>query len=124
MPDQPTQELTPGPWCWADFGSGPTLVTAHSGSKVILSAVPARPGALQPVLMQRGPHGFLVPIDTNHPDMRAIAAASELRSACDLAFKARLLHVEGDEYFMDERDEVAVALRAVIRKVKGEIHVG
>lgn len=71
---------TKGPWRWL---SKETLVGDHGYRPVIISA--NRKGQF----VQRSEEGLLRPIDTMHPDMRALAGAGRLIEAVEAFFKLR-----------------------------------
>lgn len=106
-----TQTRTNGEWKWM---SKDVLVGNHGHRPVILMA--AGPNGK---LVQRGPEGLVVPIDTQHPDMVAIAGAGRLVEAVEAFFKLRTSifpEVRGEEgcAALHELEEAAKAAGADI----------
>lgn len=81
-----------GPWAWAMFGGPPMLVTAHSGSRVVLLAMPVN--KQQAVLTVRNPlTGHLIDLTPAHPIARLIVALPELAAHLQ-ATQAAAAHYE------------------------------
>lgn len=68
-------KFTMGPWAWRRFGEHPILVADYGRRDVILSA---QVFAGLPLIVERGPAGYLEPVDPNGANARLIASAPTL----------------------------------------------
>lgn len=101
------------PWRWQDFGRGPTLVTEHSGARVVLMGGTGH-------LKVADETGRLVPLTVDHPVAQHLLTACNQHQQLKDALRELLAQVDARSGGRIQGDTPMVKAATVARELLGQ----